>query len=88
MSKRERPTTCITVTLKNEHGKTLQISMRDEGGEALGVLWIDEIPYHVFFALPNDIGFGGEKFIVDRDTNYRPRPNAKGCCVLIAPYSD
>lgn len=87
MSKRKRKTVCDAVVLRNEGGEELLIRMRDEAGERLGVLWVDDVPYHVFFARREELGAGGEAFIVDRDPSYRPRLNAEGQCVLIAPYS-
>jgi hypothetical protein len=88
MSKRDTANQKSEVLLRNELGETLLIKMKDEGGERLGLLFIEDIPYHVFFARVGEIGAGGKVFIVDRDPSYRPRLNTSETCVLIAPYCD
>ena len=80
MSKRDCSKPPSTVVLQNEKGETFRVIMRDEGGEALGVIYIDGVPYH------EEVGCGGMKFIVDRDPAYRPRLGPSGQCLLIAPY--
>jgi hypothetical protein len=79
-----------TTWIENEKGDRLKIELQNEGGECgelLGKIFIDKIPYHVFFAEPKEIGRGGEKFIVDRDPDYKPKQTSSGRYVLIAPYA-
>ena len=73
--------------IENEKGERLKVELQNEGGELLGKVLIDKIPYHVFFAEPNEIGRGGEKFVVDRDPGYKPKPTSSGKYLLIAPYA-
>jgi hypothetical protein len=88
MSKREPQDFPPGVILRNARGETLHVPMQNEGNEPLGVVWIDDVPYHVFFARPAEIGSGGENFILDRDPSYRPRLGPSGKSVLIAPYAE
>lgn len=76
-----------TTWIENEKGDRLEIELQNEGGELLGRLIIDKIPYHVFFAEQNEIGRGGDKFVIDRDEDYEPKPNSSGRYLLIAPYA-
>ena len=76
-----------TAWIENGHGDRLKVEMQNEGGELLGTVFIDKVPYHVFFAEPKEIGQGGEQFIIDRDPDYEPKRNSSGRYLLIAPYS-
>ena len=80
--------TSHTTWIENEKGERLKVELKNEGGELLGTVLIDKIPYHVFFAEPNEIGRGGEQFIVDRDPGYNPKQTSSGRYLLIAPYAD
>ena len=77
-----------TTWIENEKGECLKIELQYEGGELLGKVFINKVPYHVFFAEPNEIGRGGEKFIVDRDPDYTPKLSSSGKYLLIAPYAE
>jgi len=76
-----------TAWIENEKGERLKIELQNEGGELLGRVFVDKIPYHVFFAKQNEIGRGGEKFVIDRDEEYKPKPTSSGKYLLIAPYA-
>jgi len=76
-----------TAWIENEHGDRLKVQLQNEGGELLGTVFIDKIPYHVFLAERKEIARGGGHFVVDRDPNYDPKRSASGMYVLIAPYS-
>ena len=67
-----------TAWIENGDGDRLQVELQNEGGELLGTVFIDKIPYHVFFAERNEIGQGGENFVVDRDPDYDPKSSASG----------
>lgn len=73
--------------IENEKGERLEIELQNEGGELLGKVYVNQIPYHVFFAKPNEIGRGGKKFVVDRDPGYEPHRIPEGEYLLIAPYA-
>ncbi len=74
--------------IENEDGDRLKIELTSEGGELLGKVFVDKVPYHVFFAEPNEIGQGGKKLIVDRDPDYYPKKTPSGKYLLIAPYAE
>ena len=76
-----------TTWIENEKGERLEIKLQNEGGELLGKLIIDKIPYHVFYAGKNEIGRGGEKFVIDRDEDYEPKPISSERYLLISPYA-
>jgi hypothetical protein len=76
-----------SVCIQNSRGKRLEVELTNEGGEMLGIVYVDEIPYHVFYASRKEIGKGGNKFVVDRDPGYQPRLTSSDKCLLIAPYS-
>lgn len=76
-----------TAWIENGNGDRLSVELQNEGGELLGTVFIDKIPYHVFFAEQNEMGQGGESFVVDRDPNYEPKASASGKYLLIAPYA-
>jgi hypothetical protein len=76
-----------TIWIENENGDRLKIKLQNEGGELLGKLIIEKVPYHVFFAKPAEIGKGGNRFVVDRDEDYEPKPTSSGRYLLISPYS-
>ncbi|HEY3855788.1 MAG TPA: hypothetical protein VGO67_15475 [Verrucomicrobiae bacterium] len=76
-----------TVWIENEHGNQLKVELTNEGGELLGKIVIDSIPYHVFFAKRGEIRQGKDCFIVDRDRDYEPKSSASGRYLLIAPYA-
>lgn len=78
---------CQTIWIKNSRGERLEVELSYEGGEMLGVVFIDEIPYHVFYASRKEIGTGEKKFIIDRDPGYVPKMPPSGKCILIAPYA-
>jgi hypothetical protein len=67
-----------TAWIENEKVERLKVELQNEGGELLGKVFIDKIPYHVFFAEPNEIGQGGEQFSVDRDPDYEPKQTSSG----------
>ena len=73
--------------IENEKGERLRVELQNEGGELLGKVSIDKIPYHVFFAEPKEIGQGGDRFFVDRDPGYQPKRTPSGRYLLIAPYA-
>jgi hypothetical protein len=75
-----------TAWIENGLGDRLKVELQNEGGELLGRLLIDKIPYHVFFATQDEISRGGERFVVDRDPDYQPKPSPSGRYLLIAPY--
>jgi hypothetical protein len=77
-----------TAWIENARGERLKVELKNEGGELLGTVFIDRIPYHVFFAERNEIGKGREKFVVDRDPDYEPKSPATGRYLLIAPYAE
>jgi hypothetical protein len=77
-----------TAWIENTHGDRLKVELQNEGGDLLGTVFIDKIPYHVFLAKRNEIGRGGERFVVDRDPDYAPKPSASGKYLLIAPYAE
>jgi hypothetical protein len=79
--------TSQTVWIENAKGEKLRVELENEGGELLGTVFIDNIPYHVFIAEKDEISSGGESFIVDRDPDYEPKHCASGRYVLIAPYA-
>ncbi len=74
-------------SIRNENGDHLMITLKDEGGVLLGKVFVDTVPYHVFFAKQNEIKSNG-KYIIDKDPDYRPKPSPSGMYLLIAPYSD
>lgn len=74
--------------IENEDGERLKVELKSEGGELLGKVIVDKVPYHVFLADPNEIGRGGEKIIVDRDPGYYPKRTPSGKYLLIAPYAE
>ena len=74
--------------IENEQGESLKVELLNEGGELLGTVYIDKVPYHVFFAMRKEIGRGGEQFIVDRDSDYKPKTTASDKYLLIAPHSE
>lgn len=76
-----------TAWIENTHGDRLKVEMQNEGGELLGTVLINKIRYHVFFAAENEIGQGGERLIVDRDPDYKPKASPSGKYLLIAPYA-
>ena len=76
-----------TVWIQNSRGERLEVELTNEGGEMLGVVYVDEIPYHVFYASKREIGPGGDTFVIDRDPDYQPRLASSKKCLLIAPYS-
>lgn len=76
-----------TAWIENEKGERLEIQLQYEGDELLGRVFIDKVPYHVFFAETNEIGRGGKKFVVDRDSDYEPMQTPSGRYLLIAPYA-
>lgn len=76
-----------SVWIQNSRGERLEVELTKEGDEMLGIVYIDEIPYHVFYASRKEIGRGGNKFVVDRDPGYQPRVTSSKECLLIAPYS-
>jgi hypothetical protein len=80
--------TSHTTWIENEKGERLKVELQNEGGELLGKVFIDGIPYHVFLAEPTEIGQGGEQFIVDRDPDYEPKQSSSGRYLLIAPYAE
>jgi hypothetical protein len=73
--------------IENGQGDRLQVELQNEGGQLLGTVFIDKIPYHVFFAERHEIGSGGVNFVVDRDPDYDPKSSSSGRYLLIAPYS-
>lgn len=75
------------VWIENEKGERLEIELQNEGGELLGKVFVNQIPYHVFLAKPNEIGCGGKKFVVDRDPGYEPKRISNGEYLLIAPHA-
>lgn len=75
-----------TAWIENGHGDRLKVELQNEGGELLGMVLIDKVPYHVFFATKDEISRGGECFVVDRDPDYHPKPSPSGRYLLIAPY--
>ena len=77
-----------TAWIENKYGERLKVELQNEGGELLGTVFIDKIPYHVFFAKRNEIAQGGGSFVVDRDPDYAPKPSASGTYLLIAPYAE
>ena len=76
-----------TVWIENGYGARLKVELQNEGGELLGTVFIDNIPYHVFFAERNEIAQRGKSFIVDRDPDYEPKASPSGKYLLIAPYA-
>ncbi|HEY3861750.1 MAG TPA: hypothetical protein VGO59_07670 [Verrucomicrobiae bacterium] len=76
-----------TAWIENQDGDRLKVELQNEGGELLGTVFVGKIPYHVFFADKNEIGNGGECFVVDRDPDYEPKPSASGKFLLISPYA-
>lgn len=77
-----------SIWIQNTRGERLQIEMSAEGDERLGTLYVEDIPYHVYFVEKDELGKGGDKLVVDRDPGYKPRFPKSGRCVLIAPYSE
>ena len=67
-----------TAWIENKHGERLKIELENEGGELLGKVFIDNVPYHVFFADRNEIGHGGKHFVIDRERDYEPKPSKSG----------
>ncbi|MGO8698300.1 MAG: hypothetical protein ACLQVY_11350 [Limisphaerales bacterium] len=77
-----------TAWIENAQGERLKVELFKEGDELLGTVFIENVPYHVFFASRKKMGCGGEQFIVDRDPDYNPKQTASGRYLLIAPYAE
>jgi hypothetical protein len=77
-----------TAWIENGDGERLKVELLNEGGELLGTVFIDKVPYHVFLASPNEIGRGCDHFIIDRDVDYKPKHAPSGRYLLIAPYAE
>ena len=77
-----------TAWIENGDGERLKVELLNEGGELLGTVFIDKVPYHVFLASRKEIGRGGDQFIVDRDVDYKPKQAVSGRYLLIAPYAE
>ena len=74
-----------TITVSNEHGDALAIPVFLEGDREAGSVVIDGIRYHIERMTREALLL---RYRVDEDPDYRPRPDACGCCVIIAPYSE
>ncbi|MGH8005249.1 MAG: hypothetical protein ACRECJ_11060, partial [Limisphaerales bacterium] len=58
--------------IENENGERLKVTLTSEGETFLGKVFINGIPYHVFFADGLEIKSGG-KYILDTDPDYSPK---------------
>ena len=75
-----------TVWIENEDGDRLPVKMEDEGGLLLGTVFIEDTPYHVFFAKKHEIA-GRGVYKLDADPDYQPAISTSGRYVLISPYA-
>jgi hypothetical protein len=79
-------TSSTVVWIENEQGDRLPVKLEDEGGQLLGTLFIEAIPYHVFFADKHEI-VGEGIYRLDADPDYQPALSKSGRYALISPYS-
>lgn len=74
------------VWIENAQGDRLPVKIEDEGGQLLGAVFIEGIPYHVFFAEKHEI-VGQGTYRLDADPDYQPAIPRSGRYALISPYS-
>jgi len=73
-----------TVVIENGCGDKLSVELTPEGDTFLGLVRIDGVSYHVEKVSAEKLR---TQYCVDRDTDYFPKHDSNGECVLFAPYA-
>jgi hypothetical protein len=72
------------LTIDNEQGDQIAVTLVPEGSREVGKLIIDGVPYHVERMKSATMN---RRYVVDADEDYRPQHDSAGKCVIVAPYS-